>query len=238
MKSKSVWLLALVALMWGVWAGGHNVTESTESHAATSSLDEAEKTHLIFMREEEKLARDVYLTLAEKYPRPTVFYDIATQSEQVHTDSILEKLDQYGVPDPNPDTNNLPDSIGVFTGELFGEYFTEKFNSLVNKGSVSLLEALKVGAFIEELDMQDIAYCPKAVMSELGCGDDTCCGLVHTDEIPIQRVYTNLIEGSKNHLRAFVGQIEAITGEPYVAQYLPQELVDCILADTCIYPDY
>jgi hypothetical protein len=45
----------------------------------------------------------------------------------------------------------------------------------------------------------------------------------------IDTVYTNLLNGSYNHLRAFASNIQALTGQPYVAQVLPQETVDSIL---------
>ena len=69
-----------------------------------SSLDDVEASHLTFMREEEKLARDVYLKFAEWYPDQPVFNTIATRSEQTHTDTLRDKLDQYGLPDPNSDS--------------------------------------------------------------------------------------------------------------------------------------
>lgn len=194
----------------------------------SSTLDKNEASHLTFMREEEKLARDVYLTFAEMYPQQYVFSQIATASEQTHTDVIRDKLAQYNLPDPNPETNNLPDSMGVFTGDEWGWYFTEKYTQLVNQGSNSELDALYVGAFIEELDMNDIIECP-AVMVEHGYSET--CGLNYTDERVLTNTYRSLVDGSESHLRAYVGQIEAIIGTGnYEAQYLSQDEVDKILA--------
>ena len=194
------------------------------------TFDYNEETHLVFMREEEKLARDVYLTLADMYPGSSVFQNIAETSEQTHTDTMKAKLDQYGVADPNPDTNNLPAAIGVFTGADYGAYFTEKFNILVNCPANSEHDAQYAGASIEELDMHDIVLCPKAIVeADNGVGDEEC-GLTYTDENPIINTYESLLAGSENHLRSYVGQIEAIIGAGnYVAQYLPQETVDAIL---------
>ena len=45
----------------------------------------------------------------------------------------------------------------------------------------------------------------------------------------IKRVYENLMAGSKNHLRAFVSEIEK-RGVKYPAQYLDQQAVDQILS--------
>lgn len=197
--------------------------------SVAGTLDYNEETHLIFMREEEKLARDVYLTLGDMYPSAPIFHQIGEGSEQSHTDAIANKISQYNLTDPNPDTNNLPDSIGVFTGEDYGWYFHEKFSYLIAKGSNSELDALYVGAFIEELDMHDIVLCPTVITETKGI-PETECGLEYTDEAPLITTYNALLDGSESHLRAYVGQIETIIGEGnYEAQYLPQETVDAIL---------
>ena len=149
---------------------------------AAGTIDAAEETHMIFMREEEKLARDVYLTLGDMYPNASVFNQIAEGSEQQHTDTMRDKLAQYGIADPNPDTNNLPGSIGVFTGADYGSYFDEKFSYLVAAASNSELDALYVGAFIEELDMHDIVLCPTAI-TELKGIPETGCGLEYHSQL-------------------------------------------------------
>ncbi|MCP4091526.1 MAG: DUF2202 domain-containing protein [Gammaproteobacteria bacterium] len=193
----------------------------------SNGLDATEISHLTFIREEEKLARDVYLTLADLYPDQRVFNRIATRSEQTHTDTMRDKLDQFNVPDPNPETNNLPDSIGVFTGNDWGWYFTEKFDLLTAKGEISELDALYVGALIEELDMHDIAICPQVMVDR---GFSSPCGLAYTDEDALITAYSALMSGSESHLRAYVGQIEAVIGAGnYKAQYLTQAEVDVLL---------
>lgn len=200
---------------------------------AESSLDATEASHLTFMREEEKLARDVYLTFAAMYPNQRTFSNIATRAEQTHTDTMRDKLDMYNLDDPNPNTNKLPESLGSFTGEEWGSYFHSKFTLLTEWGATSELDALMAGAFIEELDMHDIAFCPE-IMSEAGYGVVEniiigSCGLKYTDEAELITAYKSLIRGSEDHLRTYVGKIEAITGESYVAQYLSQNEVDTIL---------
>ena len=191
----------------------------------SQTLDFNEQTHLEFMREEEKLARDVYITLGTRYPQMTVFGNI-DDSEQRHTCAVCDMLEKYGVKDPN--TN---DNVGVFTGPDFGPYFTEKYQQLVARGSASELDALYVGAFIEELDMIDINRCPAEIVAQdNGIDYDSDCGKVYTDNADIQRLYTSLIEGSKNHLRAFVRNIERAQGVgSYQAQVLSQEEVDEII---------
>lgn len=177
------------------------------------------------MREEEKLARDVYITLGMSYPTLEVFGKI-DDAEQRHTCAVCDMLKKYGVEDPS--TN---DNVGVFTGEDYGPYFTEKYGELVARGSISGMEALHVGALIEELDMLDINYCPKEIVEQdNGIDSSTDCGKIYTDNPDIQRLYTSLLEGSENHLRAFVRNIERTQGVgSYQAQVLPQDQVDEIL---------
>jgi hypothetical protein len=172
----------------------------------------------------------VYLTLASLYPDASTFSTIGMESEQTHTDTVRDMLAKYGIPDPNPDANNLPDSIGVFTGADYGWYFTEKYLALVDRGTPSLLDALYVGAFIEELDMLDIVGCPKVIVETDNGIEEGQCGLLYTDEPALQTMYTHLVDGSKDHLRAYVKNIETIIGAGnYVAQVLTQAEVDAIL---------
>ncbi len=206
---------------------GLSVPTQAAKNGGSTGLDSAEASHLTFMREEEKLARDTYLTLANMYPNQGVFSTIATTSEQTHTDTMRDKLAQYGLPDPNPDANNLPASIGVFLGAEWGWYFDEKFAALTAWGANSELDALYAGAFIEELDMHDIAECPQVMVD---AGYASPCGLNYTDASGLINAYSSLIDGSENHLRSYVGQIEAIIGVGnYQAQYLTQAEVDAIL---------
>ena len=177
------------------------------------------------MREEEKLARDVYLALGTMYPDSVIFGKI-DDSEQRHTMSVKAMIENYGHEDPN--TN---DNIGVYTGEDYGWYFTEKYNLLVSRGSISELEAMYVGAFIEELDMMDINQCPKVIVeTDNGINEVTECGKIYTDNSDIVRLYDSLLDGSDSHLEGYVKNIEKHIGEGnYQAQVLSQQQVDEIL---------
>jgi len=239
--ASSLLLLAGVNLAdaRGVDAGGGNARGTD----AAGTLDEIEATHLAFMREEEKLARDVYLTLHQRYKNTKTPFSEIDDSEQRHTDAVAGMLHRYGEPDPNTD-----DAIGVYTGK-YADYFTQKYNALVdvdtpypdhplNHSSNPLLNALYHGAFIEELDMNDIAYCPYVMLDGYdkdgiyyepveGIDPDVGCGRDYTDEKSIKQLYEHLLSGSENHLRAYVHAIEKIIGEgQYRAQYLTQEEVD------------
>jgi hypothetical protein len=153
------------------------------------------------MREEEKLARDVYLTLYEQWGLP-VFQNIAN-SEQTHMEAIKTLIDRYGLDDP---------VTGNDVGEFSDPTLQSLYDELTASGRESLAAALKVGAAIEEIDIIDLEeYLSK------------------TDEADIVRVYENLMRGSRNHLRAFVSTLERQEGESYEPQYLDPETYDEII---------
>ena len=209
--------------------------------ATAGNLTEADKAHLIFMRSEEKLARDVYLTLADMYPNQPVFLSIATTAEQTHTDKMLDMLIKFKIEDPEPNTEPdvLPpeNQIGVFENYYFDDYFTEKFMYLVGKAEVDLLDALYVGALIEELDMSDINYCndafytyyPKPLPEYPDCG-----GLSATEIRSLENALSSLLAGSESHLCAFISQIGPfLDGQCYKAQYLEQQEIRDIINAQC-----
>lgn len=168
---------------------------------STTTLTPQEKSDLLFMREEEKLARDVYLTLHDIWGTP-VFANIAT-SEQQHMDAILNLLNLYKLPDP---------SVGKLIGEFVNVELQALYDALIARGKQSALDALMVGGVIEETDVEDLN------------------AAIATSRLSnIDKVYQNLLNGSYNHLRAFARNIQSLTGQPYVAQIVSQEIVDSIL---------
>lgn len=228
--SLTVVLVASIAAMAAINVSASDNLGSTArgmrgDGTGSSTLDSNEQTHLEFMREEEKLARDVYITLGMRYPNLKIFGKI-DDSEQRHTCAVCDMLAKYGIDDPN--TN---DNVGIFTGPAYGEYFTRKYTELVERGSIGAIEALHVGAYIEEMDMIDIAYCPPEIVAQAnGIDTEADCGKIYTDNLDIQRLYESLLEGSRSHLRAFVRNIEKRQGEgSYTAQVLTQEEVNEIL---------
>ena len=154
---------------------------ASRSLPAAVQLTEAEEQHILYMREEEKLARDVYLTLYELWDAE-IFANIS-ESEQRHMDAIKNLITRYGLVDPVVD-----DAVGIFTNQDFEILYDE----LVADGSVSLEEALKVGVRIEELDIDDLEL-----------------ALQETSMRNVRRVFQNLLNGSYNHLSAFQRNLEA-----------------------------
>lgn len=165
------------------------------------ALDAAETAGVLFTREEEKLARDVYLALFEKW-QESEFARIAA-SEQRHMDAVKTLLDRHELVDPVG--TNPP---GVFSDARLAAQYAE----LVARGKQSRLEALQVGALIEEMDIHDL--------------DGLLAG---TDEADLKVVYENIGNGSRHHLRAFV-QLLASEGVTYTPRYLSAEEYSAILA--------
>jgi hypothetical protein len=185
----------------GQHGNGEAAGESISFDLPTSgSLDADEQNALITMREEEKLAHDVYVTLYTKWGLP-IFQNIS-QSEQTHTDSVKALIDRYNLSDP------ALNAIGVFTNPDLQALF----NSLVERGNQSLSEALKVGAAIEEIDILDLEKY-----------------LSQTNNADIQKVFGDLKNGSYNHLNAFTSTLNRQTGETYQPQYLSMEAYQAIL---------
>jgi len=169
------------------------------SRVSNEALNSTEIESLLFMREEEKMARDVYITLFATW-NDAVFDNIA-QSEQEHMDALKLLLDKYNLADP------AVDSLGVFN-----DYELQLlYDALLARGEISHREALYVGALIEEVDMRDIQEAIDSMENE--------------DMI---RTYESLLKGSRNHFRSFVSKIEA-QGAVYEAQVLTQEEVDAIV---------
>lgn len=140
-----------------------------------TDLSAEESAALLYMREEEKLARDVYNQLYTLWGQP-VFQNIAA-SEQTHTDEIKLLLDRYVLADPALDPGQFTDAN-----------LQALYDQLIAQGSVSLEEAMKVGVLIEETDIADLQ-----------------ARLAQTDNADIQLVYNNLMNASYNHLAAFNG---------------------------------
>ena len=184
MKKNSAKFLIIIAMLFLVIGcnsesnsvSANDSTELSKYGSGQSSISQGELDGLIHMRLEEKLARDVYTVLGEKW-QARVFLNIKL-SEQKHMDAVKRLIVKYGITDPI-----VSDEIGVFPDQKFQDLYDE----LVTKGEESLIAALEVGVEIEILDIEDLNHQLNDVV----------------DNADIIRVYTNLKNGSENHLRAF-----------------------------------
>lgn len=162
------------------------------------SLTQAEVDGLVFMREEEKLAHDVYVALYEEW-NLTIFDNIS-QSETIHTNAVADLLDSYGIDDPAAGND-----AGVFTDPAL----QEAYDQLVARGGESLIAALEVGAYIEEMDILDLRERASTTAA-------------------IDTVYDRLERGSRNHLRAFVRALER-EGVDYEPELMEPDDFDAIV---------
>lgn len=163
-------------------------------------LNISELSGLVFMREEEKLARDVYITLFNKWG-VNIFTNISS-SEKTHMDAVLILLNKYSIADP-VGFNGL----GVFSNVTL-QYL---YSQLVVQGSVSIVQAYKVGATIEDLDIFDLKN-----------------ALLDNDNQDIKLVYEMLTKGSRNHMRSFYKNIISVGGT-YAPQYITQDEFNAII---------
>ncbi|SHE82981.1 hypothetical protein SAMN02745164_01222 [Marinitoga hydrogenitolerans DSM 16785] len=168
------------------------------------TLSSTEINSIMRMREEEKLARDVYLTLYNAW-EIQIFYNIATRAEQLHMDSVKALIDKYDLEDPVKD-----DTIGIFSDKEMQKLYYD----LVTLGTKSEVDALKVGATIEDLDIFDLDLALKEV-----------------DNKDIILVYDALIKGSENHMRAFINTLKQYNAY-YEPQFISIDRFDQILNDT------
>lgn len=175
----------------------------TQEHVlpASGELSSAEAEDLLYMLEEEKLARDVYNVLYSTWGLP-VFQNIAA-SEQAHMDSVKMLVDTYDLEAP------ALDQAGTFNNPDLQKLYTD----LVALGSQSIADAIKVGGAIEEIDILDLQK-----------------SLAETDNADIQQVFNNLLRGSQNHLGAFANNLMTQTGETYVPQYMTTEQYQALVS--------
>jgi len=175
-------------------AGFGPCLEAVIADIETNELSSDEAAGILYMREEEKLARDVYDRLGDLWGVP-IFRNIA-RSEDTHMDAVLVLIDRYDLSDPVGD--NGP---GVFEDPAL----QTMFDDLVETGTTSLEDAFRVGVLIEELDIADLTD-----------------RLATTDNIDVRIVYQNLMKGSRNHLRSFYRQLDRSSVD-YEPMYLPAD---------------
>ena len=199
--SSSVGSNILVVDENGTTSINTQLLESQLQDTSSLELSEQEEEDLIVLREEEKLAHDVYISLYSTHGQ-NIFYNIGN-SEQTHTEAVLTLINHYDLEDPVADN-----TMGVFTNQTLQTLYDD----LVLEGGATLLDGYIVGATIEDLDIQDIEDMKSRTTNE-----------------DLLLVYESLQKGSRNHLRSFVRQIESF-GYTYTPKYISQEMYDFIIS--------
>ncbi|SFZ97799.1 Uncharacterized protein MJ0754 [hydrothermal vent metagenome] len=154
-----------------------NTALETESNDDIVSIDE-QKDEIFYIYQEEKLARDAYITLGKLYPKENTFKSIQV-SEQRHIDSARGLCEKYEIDISDVDE----DSVGNFVIDVLQELY----NTVIDEGRKGLLEALKMGELIEITDIDDL----QRIIDNFYMPDD------------VITVYEKLKEGSYNHLESF-----------------------------------
>jgi hypothetical protein len=146
-----------------------------DNSAVTALLSDTDVSSLLFMIEEEKMARDIYDALFDQ--TGLIQFDRISNSEQHHYDTLLSTANKLGI-----DTDALSTEAGVFTNIDVQNLYDQ----LISQGSVSTDAAVKVGIAIEQTDIADL----------YAAIDSTEITLLGT-------VYNHLLDASINHLNAF-----------------------------------
>lgn len=173
---------------------------ATSVSVSNAVVSEATAKDLIYLREEEKLARDVYTALGKLYDQ-RVFINIP-RAEQFHMNAVLNLLKQFQIEDP---ASSKP-------GHFNNPELQSLYNTLMARGKKSREEAFLVGALIEEVDIMDLQT-----------------AIEQTDNEQILSVLNALLGGSQRHLNAFVRNYESASGITYTAQKMAPAAVAVIL---------
>jgi hypothetical protein len=159
--------------MQGQKGKNNKVSEEQLAAIPNADLTVEQEEGLVYMLEEEKLARDVYLYFADKYAHK-VFINIS-KSEQKHMDAIAMLVNKY----------NLNYSVSSTRGVFHNSVLQGLYNELIARGEGSLAAAMQVGRDIELIDISDLER------EIQGAPED------------FRLIYQNLLNASYNHLSAF-----------------------------------
>lgn len=202
MVMKTLLVGLMLSLLISHPALSNSSCQENENHQVTTSLltDEEELKILLHMKEEEKLARDVYNALNVKWNVP-VFTNIP-RSENVHMSAVINLLKAYG------EEYTLEGEPGKFNDPLFQKLYEQ----LVSEGSKSLADAYKTGALIEDMDIKDLEEFIEKAPNE-----------------STKMVFMNLLKGSRNHMRAFNRNLVKL-GINYTPEFISQEQFNKIIS--------
>ena len=206
-KDNSEMIIAKSSVDYALSAEELEIAENVEAEIpdcnfvtiSSVELTEVEIEMLKFVREEEKMARDVYDVLSGKFNKP-IFRNIA-KSEQVHMDRVLCLLLHFNVEDP------ASDQPGIFSNEKIQDLYDD----LIELGMGSITDALTAGATIEDFDIEDINY-----------------WMQQTDNAAIINVFQGLVCGSGNHLVSFAELLGGFEID-YVPVYISADEYNAIL---------
>lgn len=182
---KNIILASLVILLLAAVSFVAAKAKNGDSDSPVSAMTQEQKETLLFIYQEEKVARDVYITLGNYYQDQKVFANIQL-SEQEHMESVQKLCEKYGV-----DISGVDETL---VGSFVLPVLQELYDTLVIQGFQSELSALMVGEYIEMRDIDDLQEAQKGMPAD------------------VVKVFEHLKEGSYNHLEAFRSAIDVHKG--------------------------
>ena len=159
----------------GTSASAGTIATTVTTAADTTGLSNAQLTE---MREEERVARDLYEQLADT-SGSLVFTRIAA-SEQRHLDAVENLMEMQGMD---------PDAAGRTVGEYAVPSLQTAYDTWLDQGTESAEEAFTVGVDLETQDIADLKTLDPA------------------SGTPAERVVAALLQGSRHHLAAFTAAV-------------------------------
>jgi len=199
---KNIILFLSISLFIAINTKANNINISEQVPLKGQSillLNDNDIKILKYMREEEKLARDIYDFFYAKYELP-IFGNISNV-EQVHMDRVLTLLTKNGIKDP----------AAKEPGKFNNIELQQLYYDLTAQGEKSVVEALKVGATIEDVDIYDLMKFTKT-----------------TKNPTIINIFENLTCGSRNHMRAFIALLKTYN-TTYTPKYITEKLFNKII---------
>lgn len=169
---------------------------------SAQTLSETEKSGILLMREEEKMARDVYQALNEKWDQMPFTH--ISESEIRHMAEMKLLIDKYKLQDP---VEKTADKRGEYENQMLKSLYKE----LITSGKTSLEAAFRAGAKVEEVDIRDLKE-----------------AMARTSNEEIKSTYTYLVRASENHLRAFVRNLKRL-GVDYTPVVMDKKEFEAII---------
>ncbi len=184
---QKAFLAGSMALVLGAGLAGTAIAAtqipSAGAITATASVIDTRTADLVFSRDEERMARELYELFGRTYDAP-VFTRIAA-SEQQHFDAIGGLLSSYGIADP---------AAGLPAGTYANADVQKLYDQWKAQGLTSVQDAYAVGVALEKTDIADL----QGILARNSAAD-------------VQRVLTHLLTGSRHHLDAFTNAVNGGT---------------------------
>ena len=178
-RTQQVILAGSLALAMGIGLAGVEIAVAEappiSASAAFAVTDDTLSTDLTYGRDEERMARDLYLLFGRTYG--AAIFDRIAASEQQHFDAVGALLTGSAIADPA-------------AGQPAGTYTDPDVQGLYDQwkaeGLTSLEDAYAVGVALEQTDIADLEKIT-----------------ARQTDADVQRVLRHLLTASRHHLAAF-----------------------------------